>query len=85
MRWLKSSIAFGFIFFSGLLFSQKLAFSREFGAVKSHVPIQILNTNSNSFFVLRYNKRVHDFTVERRNKKTFEIQRKNKYLVHYQD
>jgi len=73
MHWLKSAIAFGFIFFSGLLFSQTLAFSREFGAVKSHVPIQILNNHSNYFYVLRYNKRVHDFTVERRSKKTFEI------------
>ena len=53
--------------------AQQMLFSRDFAAVRSHVPIQIIDQNPESFCVLRYNKKIHDFTVERRNRLTFEI------------
>lgn len=60
--------------FSSFLFSQQVNYSREFASLKSHVPIKIIDADSQSFYVLRYNKTIHDFTVERRNKTNFEIQ-----------
>ncbi|MCC6372614.1 MAG: hypothetical protein IT236_16540 [Bacteroidia bacterium] len=50
------------------LFSQTPHYSREFAAIKSNVPLQILNNNADYFYVLRYNKSAHDFVVERRAK-----------------
>lgn len=54
--------------YCAFLFSQKPIYTKEFDFVKGNVPLQILNTNPNYFFVLRYNKPVHDFTLERRSK-----------------
>ena len=69
----KSIIATLFLFSCFTFFSQKPIYSKDFAALKSHVPIQIVDADANSFCVLRYNHKIHDFTVERRSKIDFEI------------
>lgn len=53
-------------------FSQELSFSRNFQAIKKNVAVAILNS-TDRFYVLRYNKEVHDLTIERRAKPSAEI------------
>lgn len=59
--------------YCAFLFSQTTTYSREFDANSKHIPLKILNCNSNYFIVLRYNKTIHDFIVEKRKKSNFEI------------
>ena len=54
-------------------FSQVPQFSRAFQTIKTNVPIAIINSQPEYFYVLRYNKGVHDFTIEKRAKPTAEI------------
>ena len=53
-------------------FSQELLFSRNFQAIKKNLAVAILNA-PDRFYVLRYNKDVHDLTIERRAKPSAEI------------
>ncbi len=69
----RSIIIFIFVFYSALFFSQSPFYSRDFPSIKSHVPVRIVDGDSAAFYVLRYNKKIHDFTLERRSKKTFDI------------
>jgi hypothetical protein len=46
----------------------QIQFSKTFETKKKNVPVAILNNHSGYFHVLRYNKTVHDFTLERRSK-----------------
>lgn len=55
------------------LCSQTPAESRKFDAFKKNVPLAIINTHATYFHLLRYNKEVHDFTLERRDKLTAEM------------
>src|SRR6187551_238351 len=59
--------------YCAFLFSQELQFSRDFIAMKKNLPVAIINNHSNYFHVLRYNKDVHDLTLERRAKPSAEI------------
>lgn len=45
-----------------------ISFSKTFETKRKNVPVAIINNHSNYFHVLRYNKVIHDFTIERRNK-----------------
>jgi hypothetical protein len=55
-----------------LFVAQELHFSRNFEAIKKNVPVMIINSED-CFYVLRYSKAVHDFTIERRAKPSAEI------------
>jgi len=50
-----------------------IVFSKTFQTKKRNVPIAILNNHPGYFHVLRYNKIVHDFVIERRGKPNAEI------------
>lgn len=52
--------------------AQELYVSRNFEAVKKNIPVMIVNA-ADCFYVLRYSKAVHDFTIERRAKPSAEI------------
>jgi hypothetical protein len=54
-------------------FSQILTFTRKFETVGKNVPMAIINSHPDFFYLLRYNKSIHDFTVEQRSKPTAEI------------
>ncbi len=60
----------GFCAFS---FAQNLEFSRRFEAFKKNVPLALINSQPGCFYVLRYNKAVHDLTIEKRAKPSAEI------------
>lgn len=61
-------------FCCAFLFSQtSIAFSRVFQTHKKSVPVALVNNHETYFHVLRYNKLVHDFTIERRSKPSAEI------------
>ena len=64
----KRAIIFLLINYCSFLFSQSPSFTKEFECLKNNVPIKIINAHPNYFFVLRYNKAGHDFTIEKRNK-----------------
>lgn len=51
-----------------ILGQQQIQFSKTFETKKKNVPVAILNNHQNYFHVLRYNKAIHDFTLERRSK-----------------
>ena len=58
---------------ASLLTAQNITISKEFPALKTHVPIKIMDEDEQTFCVLRYNKKIHDFTFERREKNTGQI------------
>lgn len=70
---LRSAIIFFLVNYCAFLFSQELAYTRNFATVRKNVPVQIINNHSGYFHMLRYNKSAHDFTVERRQKPSGEI------------
>jgi len=70
---LRSAIIFFLVNYCAFLFSQDLAYTRNFATVRKNVPVQIVNNHAGYFHVLRYNKLAHDFTVERRQKPSGEI------------
>jgi hypothetical protein len=49
-------------------FSQTLSFTKTFKTKRKNVVVGIINNHSSYFHVLRYNKTVHDITLERRGK-----------------
>lgn len=51
-------------------FSQTFQYSRDYEALKGNVPLRIINTSHDYFYLLRYNKPIHDFIIERRHKKS---------------
>ena len=55
------------------VFSQELQFSRYYAGGGKRVPLQIVNTHSDYFFVLRYNREIHDFIIEKRGKPSAEL------------
>jgi hypothetical protein len=59
--------------YCGFLFSQILVFSERFETTKKNSAIELLNTNPHYFYLLRYNKEAHDFTIERRSKPTAKV------------
>jgi hypothetical protein len=50
------------------LFSQELEFSRDFESAKKNFPLAIINNHNSYFHVLRSNRAIHDFTIERRSR-----------------
>jgi hypothetical protein len=70
---MKGAITLVFLSCCTFFFSQNIVFSREFASEKNHIPLKILNGDPSYFAVLRYNKRTHDFIVEKRKKSNFEI------------
>lgn len=69
----KSAIIIALVNCCAFLFSQDLQFSREFERIKKNLPIAIINHHSHYYHVLRNNRAIHDFTVERRKKSNSEI------------
>jgi hypothetical protein len=55
-------------------FSQKIISSRKFESVGRNTPLAIINSRPEFFYLLRYNKVLHDFTVERRSKPNAELE-----------
>lgn len=70
---LRSTIIILLVSYSGFLFSQQITFSRIFETRKKNVTLAIINKHASCFHVLRYNKDVHDITIERRSKPSAEI------------
>ncbi len=62
-----------FVCYCACSFSQTLSFSRKFETLKKNVPLAIVNSHPDRFYVLRYNKLVHDIVIERRAKPSAEI------------
>jgi hypothetical protein len=54
--------------YCAFLFSQEISFSGEFPTVKNNIPLQIINNHAKYFYVLRYNRPVHEMLIERRSK-----------------
>lgn len=69
----RSAIVIICVNYCAFLFSQNLSFSRPFETFKRNIPIALINNHSHYFHVLRYNKDIHDFTLERRSKPSAEI------------
>lgn len=69
----RSAIIIFFVNYCTFLFSQNLSFSRPFETFKRNIPIALINNHAHYFHVLRYNKDIHDFTIERRSKPSAEI------------
>jgi hypothetical protein len=55
------------------IFSQELQFSRYYAGGGKRVPLQIINTHPDYFYVLRYNREIHDFIIEKRGKPSAEL------------
>ncbi|MDI1354022.1 MAG: hypothetical protein PSX36_03840 [bacterium] len=55
------------------VFSQTTTISRIFPGNRKSIPLEIINNHPNYFFLLRYNKEIHDLTIERRAKPDAEI------------
>jgi len=70
---IRSAIIILCVNYGAFLFSQDLQFSRDFIAMKKNLPVAIINNHSNYFHVLKYNRDVHDLTLERRAKPSAEI------------
>lgn len=70
---MKVALTLFFLSYGTFLFTQNIVYSRDFASDKNHIPLKIINADSSFFAVLRYNKRTHDFIVEKRKKSNFEI------------
>jgi hypothetical protein len=70
---IRSAIIILLVNYCAFLFSQQITSSRNFETRKKNVPLAIINKHPKYFHVLRYNKEVHDITVERRAKPSAEI------------
>ncbi|MCU0359356.1 MAG: hypothetical protein MUF75_01360 [Bacteroidia bacterium] len=68
----KATLIFGLAFWS-FLHAQELVYSRLFPTVSKNLPILIQNSPHAYFYVLRYNRKAHDVTLERRAKSGGEI------------
>jgi len=68
----KAALIFGLLFWS-LLHAQELSYSRAFPTISKNLPLLIQNTQHAYFYVLRYNRKAHDLTLERRAKPSAEI------------
>src|SRR4051812_4590413 len=55
------------------LFPQNLVFSERFETTKKNSAIELINANPHYFYLLRYNKEAHDFTLERRSKPSAKV------------
>lgn len=70
---IRSAVIIFLVNYCAFLFSQNTTESRKFDAFRKNVPLAIINTHANYFHLLRYNKEAHDFTLERRDKRTAEM------------
>jgi len=68
----KATLIFGLMFWT-FLQAQDLTYSRVFPSIPKNLPIFIQNTQHDYFYVLRYNRKAHDLTLERRAKPSAEI------------
>jgi hypothetical protein len=68
----KAALIFGLLF-GFFLQAQELIYSRVFPTVSKNLPILIQNSPHAYFYVLRYNRKAHDLTLERRAKRGAEI------------
>lgn len=57
------------------VFSQDIQISRHYAGSAKNVPVHIYNHNATYFYVLRYNRSIHDLVLERRSKPSAELQR----------
>lgn len=57
------------------LFSQEIQISRHYAGSAKNVPVHVFNHHDKYFYVLRYNRSIHDFVIERRSKPGAELQR----------
>lgn len=69
----KSSLILLGILFSIVLHAQNLSYSRAFPTVSKNLPLQIFKNEDSSFFLLRFNKKAHDLTLEKRSMFSAEI------------
>lgn len=58
-----------------LLKAQPLSFSRIFSGNQKNSPLQIINKHKDHFYVLRYNRIVHDLILEKRSKPSADLLR----------
>jgi len=56
------------VYYCALTFSQNIVYTRIFDTKRSNVPLMIINNHPNYFYLLRYDKKGHDFDLERRAK-----------------
>jgi hypothetical protein len=68
----KAALIFGLLFWFSLP-AQNLNYSRTFPAISKNGPLLLHNTSRAFFYVLRYNRKAHDLTLERRAKPSAEI------------
>ncbi len=68
----KAALVFALLFWTCLQ-AQELKYSRVFPTISKNTPLLIHNTEGGSYYVLRYNKKAHDLTLERRIKPSSEI------------
>lgn len=68
----KAALIFGLLFWFSLP-AQNLNYSRAFPSIPKNGPLLLHNTSQPYFFVLRYNRKAHDLTLERRAKPSAEI------------
>lgn len=73
MKFIRSAIVFLMVNYSAVAFSQEPVFTREFESLKGNVPMKIINPEGPVFYLLRYNKLIHDLIVEKRSKTTGNI------------
>ncbi|PBQ32086.1 hypothetical protein CNR22_09995 [Sphingobacteriaceae bacterium] len=70
---IRSAVIIFLVNYCAFLVGQDLHFSKIFDSPKKNLAVQIINTHSSYFYVLRQNKAVHDITIERRAKPNAEI------------
>lgn len=56
-----------------VLSAQDIQFSRHYAGGSKRVPLQILNEHADYFYVLRYNREIHDLIIEKRGKPSSEL------------
>lgn len=69
----RSAVLTIFVWYCAFSFSQQITFTRKFETIKKSVPLAIINSQPGFFYVLRYNKILHDLTIEKRSKPGGEI------------
>ncbi len=75
MKFIRSAIVFLMVNYSAVLFCQEPVFTREFESLRGNVPMKIINPDGPFFYLLRYNKLIHDLIVEKRSKASGNIVR----------
>jgi len=63
----KAALIFGLLLWNAFQ-AQELIYSRGFPVIPKNLPLQIHNTSNGYFYVLKYNRKAHDVTLERRAK-----------------